>query len=329
MGYKINILRECIANCLMGIPLIRSWRVSRGRTASSIVDQQVQLILDQFDFFIESIGWENVRNKTVLEIGPGDSIPLGLLFLGAGAKRYVTVDRFLGDVSSESAKRLYQGLIKSAPRRVQDGWQEMGINPHLYPDINSGSFEQIKLVRKSIEETNLDESVRGDIILSFNVIEHLQNVPQACINMSGLLNPDGMMIHRVDYGPHAYRHKNPLMFLTLSNTLWSLMGSNRGAPNRLRHAHILQALKSSGFNSIDRVTHRYSQEDLKSVKPFISKEFSGLNYEDLLVADAEIFSSLSTVPLLRGHCFRTNESGSTLEFDKSSGCNIIANKLRA
>ena len=115
------------------------------------------------------------------------------------------------------------------------------------------------------------KSVRGDIMISFNVIEHLTNVPQAFNNMAGMINSNGFMVHRVDYGPHAYIHKNPFMFLTISNKLWSLMGSNQGTPNRLRHSHILQTLKSCGFNNVDRITHRFSLENLKFIQPLISK----------------------------------------------------------
>lgn len=289
-----RITRECIANGMMGMPLIRNWRVRRGRTMSANTDDQVKKILDQFDFHIESIGWECVRDKTVIEIGPGDAIPLGLLFLGAGAKQYVVVDRFLGNVSNASAKHLYRALIEAAPEKLHQGWQEKGLDPYQYPWLEAAdSSPRIKLIPKSIEETDLEESDRGDIIVSFNVIEHLSDVTHAFGKMAEILKPGGSMLHRVDYGPHGYGQENPLKFLTLSSRVWRLMGSNRGWPNRLRHSQVVQALENSGFKSTDRITHSFDLEDLQSIRPFLSSDFRKLHDADLLVADAEIHSSLN------------------------------------
>jgi len=243
-----RVYRECIANGMMGVPFIRNWRVRRGRTMSDNTNDQVQNVLGQFDFFIRSIGWENVRDKTVIEIGPGDAIPHGLLFLGAGAKKYIAVDRFSGNVSSVSAEHLYRALIESAPKRLCQGWHERGLHPHQYPWLEAAnSSPRIKLVTKSIEEVDLEESEQADIIVSFNVIEHLSNVTQAFERMAKCLNPSGLMAHRVDYGPHGYAWKNPLEFLTLSNTVWGLMGSNRGWPNRLRHSQDIAGFREQWF----------------------------------------------------------------------------------
>jgi SAM-dependent methyltransferase len=303
----IRITREIIANGLMHLALFRNWRVRRGRTTSTNNYQQVQSILSQFHFFIESLGWGYVRDKKVIEIGPGDAIPLGLLFLGAGARQYVAIDRFLGNVWSVSAKRLYRDLIELAPERLCQGWQKNGLDPYQYPWRGSiDSFSRIKLIPKSIEEADLNESGRGDIIISFNVLEHLSNVKQAFRNLKDLLNPGGVMIHRVDYGPHAFGFKNPLMFLALPNKVWTLMGSHRGWPNRMRHSQILGALKAIGFNNTDRITHCFNLKDVKSIHPFLSSEFQRLDEDDLLVADAEIYSSLNTYPVLRGRGFQAN-----------------------
>lgn len=289
-----SVTRECIANGLMGVPLIRNWRVRRGRTVLVSTNDQVQKILDQFDFHIGAIGWEGIRDKTIVEIGPGDAIPLGLLFLGAGAKQYVVVDRFLGSVSNAPARHLYRALIEAAPEKLRQGWQEKGLDPYQYPWLEAGDFSpRIKLIRKSIEETDLDESERGDIIISFNVVEHLSDATRAFGKMAEILKPGGSMVHRVDYGPHGYGQDNPLKFLTVSNRLWRLMGSNRGWPNRLRHSQVVQALENSGFKSTDRITRSFDLEDLRSIRPFLSRDFRKIRDADLLVADAEIHSSLN------------------------------------
>lgn len=302
-----HLVRESIANWAMGIVFIRNWRVNRGRTMSRCAQSdQVHLVLDQFDFFIEAIGWNSVRDKTVIEIGPGDAIPHGLLFLGAGAKRYIAIDRFLGSVSSTSGQELYRALIESAPERIKRGWTESGLNPYQYPWLESNqNASRVELVAQSIERADFKEIGPGDIIFSFNVIEHLSNLSQSFENMARMLNVRGLMIHRVDYGPHSLwrTYKNPLAFLTASNAAWSLMGSNRGYPNRKRHPQILSALYRCGFQNANRITGRFAMEDIRAIRPFLADDFRELRDEDLQVADAEIYSAFA-LPVLGGHGFR-------------------------
>jgi SAM-dependent methyltransferase len=302
-----HLVRESIANCAMSVAAIRKWRVKSGRTVSEgALSDHVQLILEQFDFFIEAIGWDRVRDKTVIEIGPGDAIPHGLLFLGAGAKRYIAIDRFLGNIANPLAKGLYAALFRSAPERIQKGWGTLGFDPFQYPWLTSiRQGPPVAVVAESIEETGFGGIGSGDVIISFNVIEHLSNISRAFESMARMLNPGGLMIHRVDYGPHDLwrTYKNPLTFLSPSKAVWSLMGSHRGYPNRKRHSQVLSALSKCGFQNADRITRRFAMEDITAIRPFLSDEFRGLPDEDLQVADAEICSSVAFRPTLGGHGF--------------------------
>src|SRR6476660_4451845 len=84
----VRIMREVAANFAMSIPAVREIRVRRGRTMNySSQRETVAAFLDQFNFFVDNLGEERLLDATVVEIGPGDSIPLGLLFLGHGVRR--------------------------------------------------------------------------------------------------------------------------------------------------------------------------------------------------------------------------------------------------
>lgn len=312
MVKAFHITREIAANLAMGIRPIRNWRVKRGRTACYELPDQVKLILDQFHFFIDNIGWDHVRNKTIVEIGPGDVIPHGLLFIGAGAKQYIAIDRFAGDVSGASAQKLYAALIKSAPERIQKGLGNLGLTPYQYPWLKSvQGVTRVKLVRSSIEDIDPEQIENVDIIISFNVVEHLSNTHKAFTNMARVLNSDGLMVHRVDYGPHGLwkSYKNPLSFLSVPKVLWLLMGSNKGCPNRTRHSQVLSTLDNCGFHSTARKTGFFSAEEAEAIRPFLPKDLRQLSDEDIKVKDAEILSSKVSPPCFRGkgfrHCFNS------------------------
>jgi SAM-dependent methyltransferase len=230
-------IRELAANTAMAFPAVRRSRLKGMRTRAPSPQFEARKIGAQFDFLRDSAG--AIEGKVVVEIGPGDALGLAPLFISAGAARFVAVDRFLGDVWGSAANSLYDELERlHGPFRV--GWRD-----------------QVTLVRHSIEETVAGVPA-ADIILSFDVIEHLLDLPKAVRNMSELLNPDGHMIHRVDYGPHGVwlSTEDPLRFLSVPNWVWSALGSNRGYPNRVRHQKFVDLLNVQGLRVAERITRR-------------------------------------------------------------------------
>jgi methyltransferase family protein len=290
-----DIARELAANAAMGIPAIKALRVRKGRTIGFPADIKAQLVIDQFNFFINAIGVDNIQGKVVAEIGPGDAIPLAPLFLAAGAKRYLAVDRFLGEVYGSEALQLYRAVVKILPDQSADG-------PKHLRKLSAGeSFEElvkapdrIRLYRTPIERP--DESLReqADYIVSFNVCEHLADLPQALRGMRTMLSPSGLMIHRIDYGPHDVwlnRYDNPLAFLTVPRLLWRAMTSHRGCPNRVRHTQLTAMVKALGFNCADTIGSRASAADIDEARPHFSAEFRSLDNDEIAVLDAEIICS--------------------------------------
>lgn len=287
-----DIVRELVANAAMGIPPIKRLRVRKGRTIGVPADIKAQLVLDQFNFFIDTIGLEGIQGKIVAEIGPGDAIPLAPLFLAAGAKRYLAVDRFLGEVHGSEALQLYRAIVKFMPVRLAEGLNRL----YQLSGIESveelvKSPDRVGLYRTPIERP--DESLRAqaDYIVSFNVCEHLADLPRALRGMRSLLSPSGSMIHRIDYGPHDLWQKNydnPLAFLTVPRLLWRAMTSNRGCPNRVRHKELMAMARALGFDCADSVEGRVSSAEIDEAKPYFSSEFRSMSDDDIAVLDARV-----------------------------------------
>lgn len=286
-----EVARELGANFLLGFGPFRKWRMRSCRTMSNDLNDQTKQIWDQFEFFMTKIGWGNVKGRVIVEIGPGDSIPLGLLFLGAGARQYVAIDRFAGNVAGVSAQGLYAALVESAPKELREGWSYFDIDSARYPVLEPS---RVELIHQSVEEVMTRDKIEfADIIISYNVVEHLQNVEAAFLNMAIMLKSDGQMIHRVDYGPHGVWRNcvNPMEFLTVARVLWNMMGSNRGYPNRLRHSQVLQALEKCDFQNNDRAWGHIATNEIESVRSRLPTEQRYLSDSSLMVKDAEIVST--------------------------------------
>lgn len=290
--YKVrHIARELAANLAMSIPAVRDLRVRSGRTVGHPIHLKAQSVLAQFNFFLDTIGPESIQNRTVVEIGPGDAIPLAPLFIGAGAKKYVAVDRFLGDVTSSEAVNLYQAVWSRAPDSIRERLIALGLHAsdRCWRDFIKADA-RVRLIKTGIEHSAPDEAQGADYLVSFNVCEHVEDLPAALRNMAALLGPDGRMIHRVDYGPHDVwqGYENPLAFLTVPKAWWKMMSGKRGCPNRVRHRELLTMARSIGLSVVDRVGQRAAAAYVKAVRPHLSGEFRSLSDADVSVLDAEV-----------------------------------------
>jgi len=237
-----TLLRELAANLAMGIAPIRRRRLQGLRTGDSRVEREAAKISAEFDFLRDSAG--PLQGRTVLEIGPGDALGLAPLFISAGAAQYIALDRFLGDVWGARAQSLYE--------RVQS----------LRGPFSARWRERVTLLRASIE---LDQPLpEVDLIVSFDVIEHLADLPLAVHNMRRMLRPNGRMVHRIDYGPHGVwlSARDPLSFLRVPRWLWAAIGSNRGYPNRVRHGQFTELLRREGLIIAERITRSHGQHVL-------------------------------------------------------------------
>jgi SAM-dependent methyltransferase len=229
------ILRELAANAAMGIPAIRRQRLKVPRTSADSMTIEARKIIAEFEFFADSAG--PLNGKTVVEIGPGDALGLAPLFLSAGAERYVAMDRFLGNVWGERAVKLYDELARIRGCHL-GGWTD-----------------RVELLDLSIERAH-DRPPKADVLVSFDVLEHLSDLPSAVRNMAAILKPNGAMFHRVDYGPHGVwlSANDYLSFLRVPRWVWIAMGSNRGYPNRTRHHELVRLLQDAGLRVCSRIT---------------------------------------------------------------------------
>src|SRR6266850_8305395 len=134
----------------MGIPAVRSARLRRNRTMVSDPAEQAARVKEQFAFFASAIG--SFQGKTIVEVGPGDSIALAPLFIEAGAEKYIAIDRFLGDVYGRSATHIYRSIAGG-------GWEN-----------------RVELHACSIEDA---PAISADVIVSYNALEHLRDLGRA------------------------------------------------------------------------------------------------------------------------------------------------------
>lgn len=143
-----------------------------------------------FNFFYEvftkklGISFEEI---TIVEIGPGDSVALGVLSKLRGARRSFLIDS--GNFATKDMK-FYSELI--GQELSMDSFDEMLVRF----DINYGTLGLNSLRRIADNSVNL--------IISNAVLEHI--APEMLLlyisEFTRVLGTEGVMIHRVDYRDH-------------------------------------------------------------------------------------------------------------------------------
>lgn len=268
----------------MAVRLVRQRRLRHPRNSAAF-DGSIEL-LDRYAFQalreLERIVGP-VNGRSVVEFGPGDHLAAGLSMLAAGASRYTALDRFAADYSSPAAKRWYVGIRARWTERFPHHQWPDGLLPTDFPEAYP---DRVMTVAEGVEGHALDRAgVTYDIVTSWQVGEHVNDVPAFAQLTARLLAPGGIAVHRVDFGPHDCwaQYEDPLTFLRFRPLLWRAMSSNRGSPNRHRHHEFLAALLASGLTVTCHDVSRFEASAIQVSK--LHSSFRGMPKESLEVRD--------------------------------------------
>lgn len=172
-----------------------------------------------------------VLPRVVAELGPGDSVGVGLAALLSGAQRYVALDA-LAHADPAGNLRVFDGLVELFRRRAPIPGREMF--PEMALDLPDPAFP-LDLISEQAMQVNLAddriawlrEIIAGrpqpevldyrapwsrvspadeasvDFLLSNAVMEHVTDLDGAYKAMSRWLRPGGIASHQIDFRSHG------------------------------------------------------------------------------------------------------------------------------
>lgn len=196
---------------------------------------------DVFDWHVKHAGLGNLKGKTILEIGPGDSIASAVIAYSLGA-RAILVDS--GAYATENI-RPYLVLC--------DLLRTRGLTP---PELSAACTLKDALelcngqyLTAGIESWKTIPSNSVDFVFSHAVLEHVRRneflvTQKECFRV---MRPGSIASHRVDLKDHLGGGLNNLRF---SGGLWeSNFFVNSGFyTNRIQFNGMLQKFKDAGFD---------------------------------------------------------------------------------
>jgi hypothetical protein len=297
-GWKISPI---IKGMLTYVPAFNAWRqyhATSGGTDTSRYCYSVWLrhlvMLDQHGF--------RITGGRVGELGPGDSIGIGLAALLSGATQYVGLD-IVPFSAKADLETIFEELVQLYSRRepIPDHNEFPRVRPRLesyeFPnhfidwDNFSSTAENVRIeLRKGIGNgqlvdyrvpwTSTNEIAPGslDLIFSQAVLEHVDDLAETYKAMSAWLKPGGYASHVVDFTAHGL---SPFWngHWAYSDRQWQwVRGRREYLLNRQPVSVHLACASRAGFEII-HVHKDYGDSGLDP--SVLSKHFQVLDGEDL------------------------------------------------
>ncbi len=263
-----------------------TYETGRGPSSKQDSVQEVADYLQQcfFEYFAKlGINQSEIAmwtaGKVVLEYGPGDILGVALMMKAFGAEKVYCVDRFaltnMSDFNAKVLRTILNGLDPAMRLRADECFVRTGV-----PESGLRSTH-IEYLTNPQGLSQLVGSV--DLIISRAVLEHVNNLNASLMDMQVALRNGAVALHLVDLRSHGMHRKNLLDFLNWSPTMWHLMHSNKGVPNRIRVGRYRQIVKEVGLQLLALVPSIVTDINVvREVRAHLAEPFRELSDEELM-----------------------------------------------
>jgi len=268
-----------------------------------------------FDDYVRygSLTPDRIRDRLVVELGPGDNIGALLRFIAAGARKVVAADRFYSTHDVEHERQIYIALRATLPsdeerRRFDEAVQlepTLSLNPERVSYVYGKGAQDIDAVVPPAS---------ADLLVSRGVLQEVYAIDKAFAAMDRILRPGGIMVHKIDlrdYGMFSTLGFHPREFLTIPGWAYWGMAYNTDKPNRRMLNYYREKMASMKYdaeffitglvmnpyaeNQPEIIPHKkalvkgvdYTDKDqqmIDTIRPRLQPEFRSLTDQDLIAA---------------------------------------------
>ena len=218
-----------------------------------------------------------LKNKVILEIGPGDNFLLAYIFILNGAEKVYLIDKFHKPLDISYDLILLKRYIKKFF--------------HFFTDYNLKNIEnKIKYYANSpFENFNVLKKNSIDLIISNAVLEHIFDIESAIRIISLLLKDGGLTIHRIDLRDHLHIADNCFLdFLKFSPRFWRFFGD---LTNRMRYPEYINLFDRYHLELIYIYTLKIGLiSKINKIKNNFNRNYRFLNDEDLSIGAFDIIA---------------------------------------
>ncbi|MBN1766760.1 MAG: methyltransferase domain-containing protein [Sedimentisphaerales bacterium] len=213
------------------------------------------------------------QDKTILELGPGADLGIGILCLARGARHYHGLD--VNNLVQSVPGRFYEELFYYMKNTVQTPQVDID---YLREQINltrKGQNDKINYICSPEFDLTLFQDKHIDLVFSQAAFEHFDNVEHTLSRLSEITAAGAILIAEVDLATHTrwIRDWDPLNIYRYSDSIYDTLKFS-GSPNRLRPREYREILQETGWENIKiypltRVNNHY----IKKINQSLPRQF--------------------------------------------------------
>jgi hypothetical protein len=307
------IIKPLIKGILTLIPGMEKI-LPKGKTGGTVTAQYCYGVWLKHLTMLSSNGMKAIPN-TIAELGPGDSLGIGLAAMLSGVNHYYALDVVRYSNTAHNLKVFDElvKLFKARAKRPTRGWPDydMFLDEHLFPSNiltkealeASLSEERIQRIRNALVNLgsqNMDVSIKYmvpwmdnniikkesvDLIISHSALEHVVDPESTYRAISIWLKPNGMMSHQIDFTCHGLSEKwNG--FRAYSEFFWKLLAGNRPyLLNRQPCSLHMALINKYGFEIISHLQKHRTDGILRSQ---LASRWEAISEDDLSCSETFI-----------------------------------------
>jgi SAM-dependent methyltransferase len=228
------------------------------------LDYAVRIAIDYLRYM--QLNGISIKNKVLLEIGPGINFG-SVLILACHGARVMVSDRFLTPWDDEYHPRFY-GLLRDWVSRNIPVADTSALDSLL--SLNGYPEDAIRLHFTPLENLEGIEDGSVDVVFSNAVLEHVVSPQNSFQQLARITRASGYGFHQVDFRDHRDM-KRPLEFLLMEDNKFAreFEKCHGECGNRWRHWEYLALFSRAGFEVLDFSPNMFADEDY--LRSFMSR----------------------------------------------------------
>ncbi|RKZ33510.1 hypothetical protein DRQ33_04155 [bacterium] len=217
--------------------------------------RQIKKAID-YDFHIVNLWNEYLRmylghqpefkDKTILELGPGDNLGVGIILLSRGVKQYNAID--INNLIVRTPDEFYEELFRQLENSTQ---QDISSLREQLKSLENNTIAGINYVYSPEFDLSVFKDKDIDFIFSQAAFEHFDDVGKTIEQISEISKSGTILVAKIDLRTHSryVREKDPLNIYRYPDWLYNLL-KFQGSPNRVRPFEYAELLEKNDWSDI-------------------------------------------------------------------------------